>query len=73
MKPIKQYLTVSIWISPQGDYAVRGYYRAVSYQLSRHDSLEDAVAAAFAIPRKQNSVALVPMIGTAHHAMPGAA
>lgn len=57
---IKQYQTVSIWIHQQGEYAVRGYYRATSYLLSKHDTLDAAATAAFAVPRKQNSVALVP-------------
>lgn len=57
---IKQYQTVSIWIDGRGEYAVRGYYRATSYLLSKHDSLDAAATAAFAVPRKQNSIALVP-------------
>ncbi|MFC0199257.1 hypothetical protein [Paracoccus rhizosphaerae] len=57
---IKQYQTVSIWITGKGDYAVRGYYRAASYQLSRHTTLDEAVSSAFAVPRKQSSIALVP-------------
>ncbi|WP_423207647.1 hypothetical protein E2974_09125 [Paracoccus yeei] len=56
---IKQYQTVSIWIFEAG-YQVRGYHRAVSHLLSKHDSLDAAAKAAFAVPRKQNSVALVP-------------
>lgn len=57
---IKQYQTVSIWITGEGEYVVRGYYRAASYQVSRHTTLDSAVEAAFAIKRKQNSIALVP-------------
>jgi hypothetical protein len=57
---VKEYQTVSIWIGQDDSFHVRGYYRACSYLLSKHDSLAEAVEAAFATPRRQDSVALVP-------------
>ncbi|WP_112312426.1 hypothetical protein [Pseudogemmobacter bohemicus] len=62
MKPIRQYQTVSVWELSAGDFAVRGYYCGASDQIGRCSTVVEALEVAFATPRKQASVAVVPNI-----------
>lgn len=58
---IRKYQTVSIWWSEDDKFRVRGYFRAASYLLSTHDDVAAAIDAAMAVPRRQHSIALVPL------------
>ncbi|MBJ2153983.1 hypothetical protein [Paracoccus sp. IB05] len=60
MKPIKPYLTVSVWQIGTSDYAVRGYRRGISVQVARCDDLIEALSVALTTPRKQPAVSVVP-------------
>lgn len=56
----KKFQSVSIWWHDKG-YTVRGWYRGASHLIAKHETLQEAVDAAFATPRKQLSVALIPL------------
>lgn len=56
----KEFQSVSIWRHDSG-YTVRGYYRGASHQIAKFETLQEAVDRAFATPRKQLRVALVPL------------
>lgn len=60
MKPVKPYLTVSVWQLAVGDYAVRGYRRGISVQVARCPDLTEALSVALTTPRKQPAVSVVP-------------
>lgn len=62
MKFPKKYHSVSIWFfAGEGPhYTIRGYYRGSSYLIDKTTNLDAAAVIAFATPRKNMSVALVP-------------